>query len=967
VPATPEQNQQEEEGAAPADQPALPAESASPVPPVPPSPPPTGDSAVPDTGGAAGDTAPGSDADATLERSAEGASAEEMEKLATEGEIVGTEVIEVTGSLIRRDNLTGHGPVTVVKAEDLNTRSATTVNEVLEQMPSVSLQGTNKNQNNGGNGVALIDLRNLGSGRTLILVNGRRAVSDDLNTIPAALLDRVEVLLDGASAAYGSDAIGGVVNFILKSDFQGARFDAHTGISQRGDGESTTISGTVGQNFGRGNVTLHLGFTRNGEIKQKDRDWSRNDVISEGYTEDGRVLRVGSSATGHATVFANDSLLRVNGTELTEFNGDDPSQYFNIGDHQWLNGSLQRFSSALLGRYQLSDKVNFYTEAMFTNRHSETNLAPQPLSPNGTVTFPNGFQVSLDLPTVPANLRDMVRGVAPETASVGVLRRIMEAGDRHSEIDVNTFQAVSGLRGHFGGEKRYDWDTYIGWGVSQSTVVMRNAINMARALESANDKVCEANAARGCVVGDYLTPGGLEQGVIDYIRYDDTEVGGGEQFLTAATLTGPLMQLGPNDIKFAVGNSFRHISAFNRPDAVTVAGDSAGNAQQPVEGTTYAYDAFGELSIPLAAKLPGLHQLTADLSGRWSWFDTFGDATTFRTGLTYSPVAELRLRGSYATAFRAPSIGDLYSGSTDSYLQLKDPCSKWTGTSGNIYDNCRNGGAGISPVPENYDQAATSGSQIRTDIGGNPELEAETAKVFNVGMVYWPGGVLEGLSVTTDYYRVTVDNAITTPDVQSILDDCYGSTGLSHPKCQFIGRDPMTGAVNSLNARVQNVGQLKTSGVDVALGYGFAAGRGGRINLGWQGNYLLGFEEDLEGEKTEFAGKIARNAGTYARVRWIAQGGYARGPWSLNNAVRFIGGADRIDAEKGRDPTLSVPAIAYWDLSAHYQANRLGVIIGVDNVLDQDPPFIPGSDANSNANTYDYVGRFAFTRLSYQF
>jgi iron complex outermembrane receptor protein len=844
----------------------------------------------------------------------------------------------------------------VSPSEQLRTKNVTTVNQLLEQMPSVSLQGTNKNANNGGDGFALVDLRNMGTGRTLILVNGRRTVSRDLNNIPVNLVERVEVLLDGASATYGSDAIGGVINFILKENFEGAVIDAQTGISDELDGPQVSASATIGQNFERGNITVHVAYAQEEHIEQSERRWSEKPVTQEKFV-DGELRRtIGNTTTDRPTVqlgkvryFATDMQLQDRFAE---------ADTFNFGRHQWLVGDLRRLSTAMLSTYELGRRIRFYSEATYVNRFSRTNLAPPPLSPAPTGRFEGG----LSLPVTDEIRRALAPMLPADAGRIAVARRFVEVGDRTTEIQSNTYRLVTGLRGDVA-DRRFKWNAYVNVGRSEVSITSRNNVNLARVLETADPARCALNADKGCVQANYLAA--LPQPVVDYISYDGLELDTRTQLSSAATLSGDLFELPRGTLKFALGGELRHESGSNTPDAVVATGETAANVQQPIEGEFNAGEVFGEISIPFLRRLPGAHDLTGDLSGRLSHFDEFGSELTYRTALTWAPVSSLRLRGSYSTAFRAPTIDNLYGGTADSYPIVDDPCTGWNGAAPDGRDpavhasfaaSCQQAG-----VPADYEQPT---SQLRTNVGGNPDLDAETARVFNAGFVFWPAA-LDGFSLTGDYYNAVVDDAIMNPNPEDLINGCHGSEGLVSDRCRYIARNAL--GIPQIDASVRNIGKLETSGFDVALAYRLPVPVG-QVDLAWQGNYLLDFTETYQysdgDERAEREGTIDADNGSYARLRWIARAGYAVGRWSLNNEVRYIGGADIYKAEA--DPTRRVAATYYWDLSGGYRQETWSWLVGVNNLLDQDPPFIP-SGTNSNGSTYDFTGRFVYTRASYRF
>jgi iron complex outermembrane receptor protein len=906
-----------------------------------------------------------------------------------EGEIPqesGEEVVTVTGSRIAGSAVQQASHVAVITAKDLEKVNATTVDEALRRLPSVSLQGLNKQDNNAGGGLATIDLRNLGSGRTLILINGRRVVNSggevvDLNTIPTALVERIDVLLEGASVIYGSDAVGGVVNIILKDDFEGVRADVFGGISTYGDGEELGGSLTMGTNYDRGNITLNFQALTRQPIWQRDRDWAKDSVsyryYNNGYSSaDGVGTIYGSSAVPESRVggvyFRPDPSTGLSYQPWTSANGKDHAYFFS--KRQYLTGEQNRFQVTVLGDYDLNNRARAFMEGSHTYRHSQTRLAPQPLI-GGNSTYPNGFQVPLSNPYIP---RDWIAANIPAGTdindpnnTVSVVRRLVDVGDRVSDFDVNTTRVVVGLAGDLPSIE-LDWELYFNYGISRSVRTITNSVNLARAMESANPVLCELNAAKGCVVGNFFGAGAIQPEVVDYIRYTDLESTGFSQISSGASISAKPVELWAGKLGLAGGLLYRRESGFTQPSPVTIAGESAGNGLEPTEGDFSSVEVFAEAGLPLLTDVPGAEHLDVDVAGRFSWYDSFGQELTYRVSGLWAPIEDLKFRGTYSTAFRNPGIEDLYGGAADSYETLTDPCNDWDTAAPNatVRANCMADG-----VPAGFNQNNVTGSQIRTNIGSNPTLEAETAKVWSVGGVITPTSVLPDeageLTLSVDYYNVTVDNAIANPEAQFLLDDCYNSPGKGSANCQFIGRSPQNGSVSNLQAILQNIGKSETSGIDIMANYdlGLAAlgvPGGLHVILGWQGNRLLKYEDTINGVKVNYTNKITANAGTYTQWRWMQPTTIAGENWSVTSYVRYIGGARYFNEPFGSIPDDWIDQMTYWDLSGQYTVQDFTITAGVTNVLDRDPPFFMDSDSNSNGSTYDYTGRFFFTRLSYQ-
>lgn len=962
-------------------------------------------------GGTTGETAAPADETAPAPETAPAEEAAPAKKEKKEG----VEEIVVTGTRIGRSNLESFAHITVIDSKDIAMSGVATIDELLNKLPSVTLQGLNDQNNNGGNGWVMVDLRNLGTGRTLVLVNGRRFIKSavgggvDLNNIPVSMIDRVEVLLDGASAAYGSDAIGGVINIILKDDFEGAQIDLGGGISGHGDGAEVNVSGTAGISSDKGNFTANISYMHRDEIKQRDRDWAKYPVVAEWYNDDGTVERLYGSGTNLNGRYIYWSRSDIDGDGVPGGPGDwadvvmDPSgqtahptgggsctvgqpcadpmgDRYNYGEGQWLVGMLERFSVTALGHYDFTENTQFYMEGTYTNRYSRNQLAPQPIG-FGTNLYPDGMVIPTDSPAIPDVIRNDLNTDPTNTEMYG-LRRMGGVGNRIYDNDSNTFRIVTGAKGDI--TSWLSWDVYFNYGKHQLNTTIYNSINRTKLEETLNTAVCAANAYRGCIDGDYYGAT-LPYQLRKYISYTDVEVTGWDMFVLAGMLKGELFDLPGGPFSLVIGAETRRESGFNRPSAITQSGDSAGNALDPTQGSYNAQEVFAEVSLPVLKDMPGVHSLTADLAARFSHYNTFGNDVTYRTGLSYAPIPDFMLRGVYSTAFRAPDIGDLYGGIAVSYESLTDPCSTWgTSTDPNVRANCAAQG-----VPDDW---TSSGSQIRTNIGGNAELDSETAKIFNVGIAITPTILpkyLKGFSATFDYYNITVDNAISGAPPQWILDQCYESANFSSPQCAFIAGGDAASMRNTshevtfIDATLQNIATLKTSGLDFTAGYGFDFDLFGlesgllKFGLNWHGNYLLNYDEEIAGDNVSYAGTITSGSGSWAHFRWnlmaTFSGKLGPGDWSLGNRLRWIQGAKVFGVEwdetenRWDTPTHHLPDVIYWDLVLSYNWEDLTFIFGIDNLLDKDPPFFPEGGQNANIQTYDFVGRYFFAKIGYKF
>jgi iron complex outermembrane recepter protein len=926
-----------------------------------------------------------------------------------------SEEMIITGSRISRNKKEQFAQVAVVSAKEIKASGATTIDEVLNKLPSLTLQGMNRQNNNGGNGLAFIDLRNLGTSRTLVLINGKRFVSSgefgsgvDMNNIPVAMIERIEVLLDGASAIYGSDAIGGVVNIILKKDFEGVQVDVGGGLSTHGgDGKNMTASVTMGGNHKHGNAALNVTYTHQSEVEQKNRSWAKNPVMDEYYVRDENgkqhvVRDYGSFNTKDGVISSwNDDYYSNNGNwesiytpDYSDLNDTFKSTMYNFGADQWLIGRMDRLSLTTLADYKLGSHATAYLEGTYTFRKSSNQMAPQPLG--ATTYYPEGPTIPITNPYLPSNV------VAAEGAMGSeyfwFYRRMVEAGDRVFENEASTYRFVVGLQGDFI-KDRLGYDVYASTSRSMNSYIMRNAIDLGRVIETLDPAACAANP--NCPgVGNYFGQGNLQPAVLDYIRYDELSSTTWNMIDTGLSLNSKLVQIPFGGwLSAALGAEFRWEKGSNLPEGMVTQGYSQSNLLDPTQGSYNAQEFFGEISIPILKNKPAFHALTADIAGRLSVYDTFGAQFTYRTGLSWAPIPDFTLRGVYSTAFRAPSISDLYGGATDSYLEVNDPCDGWDSLdpSSTLYQNCQASGAGPG-----FMQTST---QIRTNIGSNPNLNAETARIVNAGVVITPTFIPQAagdLILSTDFYRINIESAIASLDPQTIVDECYNSPDMStNYYCQFIDERSPTGDINGLNAIALNISEVETYGLDLSASYMIPLPRELAINLGWDGNILLKYSEyNKVADKTEeSAGTIGSadvTGGSFAKLRWIFNLGLGSERWNLTNRLRFIGraelfglddlkksAADEADAAVAagditaaqRDdyyadllpPTKGVDPIAYWDIVVTYNVASWDFTLGVDNILDTDPPFVLDASVNTNVQTYDFMGRYIYGNIGYKF
>ncbi|HET7503868.1 MAG TPA: TonB-dependent receptor [Kofleriaceae bacterium] len=900
------------------------------------------------------------------------------------------EVITVTGSTIERKSLTTPAPLTILNREALNAAGRATVGDIIQQLPAQS-NGINAQVNNGGDGSTRIDIRGLGAARTLVLINGRRVVpsgngansSVDLNTIPLAVIDRVEVLKDGASAVYGSDAIGGVVNVITRNDFQGTEASLYTGGAQKGDGLTYDASFVTGFNTEskKGNIVVSAGIQRQKPVFAGDRTYSDYDMTYDYTTRtevpggstaalDGRINTKAIDMNGDGK--ADTLELCGAGVQYCTATGSGtyrpfvaPDDLYNYQPINYLYTPSSRYNLYSAGSYRLRPSAEVFFETSYMNRKSNQQLAPEPFSN-----------------AVPISKNSIYNPLGGDV--LGYERRLDEFGPRTSAQSVNTFRMVGGVQGaipeDFEVFKNFKWELSYNYGRNDGEQRNRGNLIKSRLANAVGPSFVNANGVptcgtpakpiAGCVPMDILDPvGSINPSAAAYVTYTGVRSGFSEQQTVLGQTHGRLVTLPNNgDLSLAVGGDFRREAGGNTPDPLTATGDTTGNAQAPTAGSYNAVEGFGELSLVPLTGQKFAEWVELDLAARGFHYNNFGNGVTWKVGGLFRTINGLALRGTYSTAFRAPSISELYQGKADSFPATADPCdTKPRGMTitldPGVAMECANQGVAANAV---FGRA-----QQRTQIGGNPDLEAETAKVLTAGVVFEPPQV-KGLSLTADYWRIDIDHAIQALGATVVLANCYNHHIQSY--CDQVHRNPQLNyAIDYIDNPIANVGGTATSGIDLALVYDHSFGGAGRFRETVESQYLLKYNLDntsqiLHGLGRYDLGARPRNKANFSSL-WQHPSGIGTG---FN--LRFVGTFKECDQNNCNGGALSRD-VARWyklDLFSSYSlktvAGTTTLSIGVNNVLDRQPSLIYiGFQGDSDAATYDYMGRFFYARMSQLF
>lgn len=856
-----------------------------------------------------------------------------------EGQNVLEEVI-VTGSRVKGSELDSASPVTIVTSEAIFESGISNFEDILQEMTASAGpagNSTNAYWTSNGYGTAQTNLRGIGINRTLVLLNGRRVVnggtgansSVDLNMIPTALIERVEVLKDGASAIYGADAVAGVVNIITKKNFNGAELQVKYGATTKSDGENAELNLLFGGNYDRGNVVVNLSYVESGLVLQSDR---YDCPLFEG---DNGLECFGSSHTIGGRANFND------GTEI-QFNqivGGDGDFYepYNGAIHgfnwfPYLNAvsPMDRINVSAFGTYEFSESVNLFAEVIYANRQGEQIVTPRRIA---------NTPVSAAFPYNPTGQDLTIKR-----------RRMVEMGAPYFFQEADTIRVVTGLEGTL--KNGWRWDVAGNYGRNTGRDGWTFDIDNARVTQTLDETICSTAPGAAIPCGDYFGVGELTPEVIEYIKYRREGTGGNQQSSFSANLYGELMSLPAGDVGFAFGAESRSEEGWRDPDSTVV----RNGGESPIRGSSDVTEVYGEASIPLLADAALAKSLDLTVAARWADYDTFGSKTTYKLGAVWQVNDALTLRTVASTAFRVPTISEKEGSTNEENLITVDPCD---GATGQTASNCQADG-----VPANF---AQDGNTILTGVGGNPDVGPEEADTFTFGIVFTPEFV-DGLTATIDYFDIKIDNAINAVDGSDVLRLCYLDPSIYAEFCGSFTRDPITRQVTFLRKRPVNAAREEVSGLDLAFTYATQiAGLESVFSL--QATHLLKHENQANplAEVEVLKGKITADRGSFAEWRANAKAKVFTDDWSASWSMRMIGEAD--DENGGGPIGSTVSNIIYHDLHFAYHLNdQTKLSLGVDNLFDKEAPFITSwNDANTDVFTYDLMGQRWYLQAGYSF
>jgi iron complex outermembrane recepter protein len=926
--------------------------------------------------------------------------------------------IVVTGSRIPLEIVASPAPIAVVDEELVveNTGSISVGDELtdLPQFDATNNQAASAGFDSSSQvGLNLLDLRGLGSARTLVLVNGRRRVSSsqlsaqlDTNTVPRGLIERVDILTGGASAVYGADAVAGVVNFVLDDDLDGVRGFARAGISDEGDAANATANATFGRNFagGRGNIAVDLEYGRTDALFHTDRpfaavqtsfapDFSANAPFTFRLVED---LRLIGTSTGGTIIspslevfrFAPDGTLRPAdfgrgsvipfGPIISE-GGDG----LNSIEDQTLLPRLEKMGANVLAHLDVGDAARIFFEGQVVELKARSTSQPTSSS----------FAFSLSNPFLGGQARSVLVNqiLAPGATMFNISRVNRDFGTPQVDNERLTLSGTLGFEGRL--SQSFDFEVFAQYGRTETESAFSNNVFQSRLQLAANAAVdgtgvlgapgaiaCAATLAAGsrstgnsdvdqCVPVNLFGNGAVSAAARDYITFTSVAEGTIEQVVAGGYVsgdTGGFFNLPGGPLALVLGLEYREESTDFRPDAADLAGGTSRSGIQSIAGEFDVKEAYAELAAPILADVPGAELLELSGAVRVADYSLPGVGTNLSWGLgaVYAPFGALRFRGSYQRAVRAPNLAELFAPVTPTAFSIFDPCDATA-----IDDNpTRRANCEALGVPPGF-VATTTGGIVAGTTGGNPDLDVERGRTWTVGAVLTPP-FLPGFSASVDYYDIEIDDAIATSSASTLVRLCADSPQFPNRFCDQVDRDPATFDVSFIRQGTVNISRLTARGLDVDLRYSLPLGPG-RIDLRALGTRVFERDNFLDPSDPDTATEVLRNVG-FPRTRINFNAGYDAGAFGLDYTLRYFSSTIRAFAGSRLEEGDLPPDILFTgrtfihDLSAHFDVmDDFRFLLGVDNLFEADlPPGVYG--AGFGGANYDAVGRFFYAGVRFE-
>ncbi|MGN6227505.1 MAG: TonB-dependent receptor domain-containing protein [Dyella sp.] len=903
--------------------------------------------------------------------------------------------VVVTGSLIKRVDVETASPVVTLDRSTLTNSGKPVLGDVLQQLPSISGNATNPQNNSNGGGVASplleagdgasrVSLRGLGINRTLVLVDGQRMSNPDINLIPPDMIERVDVLAEGASTVYGSDAIGGVVNFILRKNYKGAQFSLNDGISSHGDAKRHGFNLTAGTTGDGYSIAAGLDYNKYDETLAARRKFSRQQL----YLSSGAVVAAGSSSipTGRIQVpasvaaqygcavnssgTAQVTLASGDGSALGDYRCRLASDTYNYAALNYIQTAQKRTNGFVLGSFNITDNVTAFVDAFYNHTVSSGQDAPSPVGTG------DGLIISASNPINPFGITFSQNPVNGDPNSgYNFQTRLTGAGTRVHSYTTNTGQVNAGLRGNFGESSSWIWDASVNYSHTKRDQRDTNEVDIP-ALQAAVDGGANIFNQADPSVGSLLSAG-VKTPI--YVFTQSTKQ-------AQVDASGDLWDLPAGTMQLSVGALYRKqfmnytVSDFAVLDPVTTTCQILQEAcGSPGRGSFNVKEVFAETLIPLLADKPWVRSLNIDLGVRSSNYSTTGTTTNGKVAIEWRPSDDLLVRGTVSQVFRAPNLNELYDGRTLVQPNLNDPCVGLSAADLAAHP------AACQYVPVNW--AGNSPAQVNTFYSGaatvGATLKPEKGKSIDFGLVYDPDW-LPGVSTSLDFWHIYLSDTLTAIQADTVVSSCFNNA--ASPYCSFIHREDNTskqpGQVFLINTPVVNLGNLSTSGIDYTLRYKLPHFNVGSmdpgnfraaLNTSYTSTYNVNATPGQVGAKTiNYAGTFTPQFGNIARWRGTATLNWDKGNWNAQWQSRYIHRLTALNADAAiTGVNIPVASVIYHSIQLGYAVPSIHTRfdVGVDNIFDKQPPLLyqNGSNYNVDTATYDVLGRYYWARATVKF
>lgn len=935
--------------------------------------------------------------------------------------------VEVTGSRIRQVDLETAQPIQIMNQEQIQKTGLVTVGDILNNLSSAGAPDFSRSASLTSNteaGGQYVSLRNLGSNRLLVLVDGKRwtqtvAGYTDLSTIPSAMIERLEILKDGASSIYGSDAIAGVVNVILKKNMEGGQISLYTGAFEEGDGRNKDFSLSYGANGENASIMIGLSHTEQGVVWPSTRELTSTSygpahaTAGLGMGPWGRIRQLGatpSNVYGTRPLTGFNRVLNHTGTYDgmgTGANSRDPNNYhtfagapedsYNPTQDMHLLSPNKLDTLFIKGEIALPKDMRLKTTAMYSQRESMRQIAGYPLQSTSQAKYP----VYIDKDAYYNPYGNQVAG-AGNGQDLYFARRTIEL-PRTTENQNRTLHVDATLEGEFMfRDLAWNWD--VGYNHNKVSGVSVDAgninlINLRRALgpsfmNASGAVQCGTPTApvplADCVPFDILGgPSASTPEALAYINTSGAKTYGSTINSATANIGGEVWQLPAGALGVAVGIEHREVKGSDVPDQFSQSGYSTNLSGLPTYGRYTVREAYAEVNIPVFKDQPFADLLSFNLATRHSDYSNFGITNNSKASFMYKPFQDLLFRGTWAEGFRAPTLDDVAGGGSQSFDTFLDPCDTRFGEasrSAEVAARCASGFAGVRGTPANYRQLQQSGVPIASTGGtqslvafnsgaGNQFLQPETAITKTAGFVYSPSFV-RGFSVGLDWYNIQIKNRITAIGASYVANQCFIQGDANF--CSVIQRDPVTGQINQLSRGNANLGEMETEGLDLAINYRLPRTAYGQFSLRSETSYTDKFRtrSSAENDWNEYAGEYF-----YNRVKSNNSVDWSMGNWSANWGFRYYSPVQDqcwdVDVECNQpnaETTFGTGAnklgsVTIHDLSIGYKTSWNGrILVGANNVFDKKPRIAYSTQANAAAVDVDQLlDRFFYVRYTQSF